>query len=94
MTPVARIAHLFAVAATAAGGVLVAAPAASAGSIYDNCTAYHTHFPHGVGRRHAHDHTSGTPVTSFRHSTRLYRRAMQHNGDLDRDKDGIACEKA
>jgi excalibur calcium-binding domain-containing protein len=33
-------------------------------------------------------------VTNFKHSTRLYNRAMNHNSGLDRDKDGIACEKA
>jgi hypothetical protein len=32
---------------------------------------------------------SGTPVTNFKRSTRLY---LQNRG-LDRDKDGIACEK-
>lgn len=67
---------------------------ASAGGIYANCTALHTRWPHGVGRTHAHDHTSGTPVTSFRHSTRLYKRAMNQNSGLDGDKDGIACEAA
>ena len=43
------------------------------------------------GRFGARDHTrSGTnPVTNFRRSTRLY---LQNRG-LDRDKDGIACEK-
>jgi hypothetical protein len=45
--------------------------------------------PHGVGRYGARDHTSGTPVTNFRRSNRLYRQ----NRGLDRDKDGIACEK-
>jgi hypothetical protein len=29
----------------------------------------------------------------FRHSTTLYRTAMSYNKGLDRDKDGIACEK-
>ena len=67
---------------------------ASAGDIYTNCTALHTRWPHGVGRTHAHDHTSGTPVTTFKHSTRLYNRAMNHNSGLDGDKDGIACEEA
>ena len=67
---------------------------ASAGGIYTNCTALHTRWPHGVGRTHAHDHTSGTPVTTFKHSTRLYNRAMNHNSRLDADKDGIACEAA
>lgn len=66
-------------------------PAAAATS-YANCTALHRTYPHGVGRLHAHDHTTGTPVTSFKHSTRLYRKAMRHNDDLDRDGDGIACE--
>jgi Excalibur calcium-binding domain len=41
------------------------------------------------GRRGARDHTSGTPVTNFERSNRLYRQ----NSHLDRDKDGIACEK-
>ncbi|MDQ1713358.1 MAG: hypothetical protein QOE45_2808, partial [Frankiaceae bacterium] len=44
-------------------------------------------------KRYAVDHTSGTPVTNFYHSTRRYRTAMSHNGDLDRDRDGIACEQ-
>jgi hypothetical protein len=45
---------------------------------------------HGVGKRHARDHTSGTPVTNFKRSGKLYRA----NKASDRDKDGIACEKA
>jgi hypothetical protein len=49
--------------------------------------------PHGVGRAGAHDKTSGTPVMNFKRSTRLYREAMKANSRLDRDKDGIACEK-
>jgi hypothetical protein len=32
-------------------------------------------------------------VTNFRRSTRLYNIAMRWNRGLDRDKDGIACEK-
>jgi hypothetical protein len=50
-------------------------------------------FPHGVGRVGAHDRTSGIPVTNFRRSNRLYREAMRYHPGLDRDKDGIACEK-
>jgi excalibur calcium-binding domain-containing protein len=42
----------------------------------------------------ARDKTSATPVTNFRLSTRIYRLAMSHDRGLDRDKDGIACEKA
>jgi hypothetical protein len=50
-------------------------------------------YPHGVGEVGAHDKTSGVPVTRFKRSTRLYRIAMSYNRGLDRDKDGIACEK-
>jgi hypothetical protein len=85
------------IGATAVAGLVVIgmqmAPADAAAVSYRNCTAYHRTFPHGVGRNHAHDHTSGTPVTTFRHSTTLYKRAMAHNDDLDRDGDGIAFEK-
>jgi Excalibur calcium-binding domain len=50
-------------------------------------------YPHGVGRTNAVDHTSGTPVTNFTHSTSLYNTATRYHSGLDRDKDGIACEK-
>jgi len=49
----------------------------------------HTRYPHGVGKVGAHDKTSGVPVTNFKRSNRLY----YLNRSLDRDKDGIACEK-
>src|SRR3954449_12240438 len=81
-------------------GVFVASGAtASASQLripakWKNCTAVNKRYPHGVGRNHAHDHTSGVPVTNFRHSTRLYKLAMQYNKGLDRDRDGIACEQA
>lgn len=61
--------------------------------LYKNCTNFNRRYPHGVGRRLARDKTSGRPVTTFLRSTLLYRRAMRYNDDLDRDKDGIACEK-
>ena len=50
-------------------------------------------YPHGVGKAGARDKTSSDPVTNFKRSTRLYRIAMSYNRGLDRDKDGIACEK-
>jgi hypothetical protein len=46
-----------------------------------------------VGKLRAHDKTTGTPVTNFRRSTVLHLTAMHYNRGLDRDKDGIACEK-
>jgi hypothetical protein len=60
---------------------------------WKNCTIVNQRFPHGVGKRLAHDRTSGIPVTNFRRSTLLYLTAMRYNRGLDRDKDGIACEK-
>jgi Excalibur calcium-binding domain len=76
----------------AASLVGVAGPAEAVS--WDNCDAVHRTYAHGVGRVHAHDHTSGTPVTSFKRSNRLYRVAMSHNRGLDGDGDKIACEAA
>ena len=71
----------------------VTAPA-NAASVWKNCTSVNKKYPHGVGRKTAHDHvSSGTPVTNFRHSNKLFKKAMAHNKGLDRDKDKIACEK-
>jgi hypothetical protein len=72
------------------GGGSAGQAASDTGNItYKNCKALNARYPHGVGRFGARDHTSGTPVTNFRRSNRLYRQ----NKARDRDKDGIACEK-
>ena len=60
---------------------------------YENCTNLHKTFPHGVGKATAKDRTSGRPVTTFKHSTTEYTKAVRANKRLDADKDGIACEK-
>ena len=73
---------------------VVSAAGARIPPLYKNCTAVNKKYPHGVGRAHAHDKTAGTAVTSFVRSDRLYRLAMSYNAGLDRDKDGIGCEKA
>lgn len=79
----------------AIGGVTVAVPAdAHTTGIHDNCTNLNKKWPHGVGRRGARDQTSGTPVVNFFRSTKQYKLANRHNGTLDADNDGIACEKA
>lgn len=82
---------------TAASALMLGVPAAPVTAhttgIHDNCTKLNQKWAHGVGRRSAVDKTSGTPVTNFKRSTRLYKRAVSHNRDLDRDRDGIACEK-
>jgi len=60
---------------------------------FANCTALNKVYAHGVGKSGAHDKTSGTPVTNFKRSTSLYKKVIRHNSGLDRDRDGIACEK-
>lgn len=64
---------------------------------YKTCAELNEAFPHGVGRRGAVDQTSSTPVRNFTVDDAAY---YDNNGanpgshDLDRDNDGIACEKA
>jgi hypothetical protein len=60
---------------------------------WKNCTAVNAKYPHGVGKLRARDKTAGAPVTNFKRSNTLYALAMRHNKGLDRDKDGVACEK-
>ena len=86
---VAAVTLVFALPAPAATD---AATSANVTSVrYPRCSALNRRYPHGVGRVGARDHTSsGTPVTTFKRSNTLYRQ----NSHLDRDKDGIACEKA
>lgn len=59
------------VGAVVAAGALVLGvapvPAATGAipALWKNCTHVHTKYRHGVGKRYAHDRTSGTPVTNF-----------------------------
>lgn len=57
---------------------------------FKNCAALNKAYPHGVGRPGAKDKTSSTPVRNFTVHAKLY--AAQPR-TLDRDRDGIACEK-
>jgi hypothetical protein len=61
---------------------------------FKNCTALNKVYAHGVGKSGAKDKTSGKAVTDFVHSTSLYKKVIKYRKGLDRDKDGIACEKA
>ena len=62
---------------------------------WKNCARVNATFPHGVGRVGARDRTTGAPpVTAFKRSSELYATAMSNNRGLDRDKDGVACERA
>lgn len=81
-------------------GGLASAPAdaASKPSWTKNCTALNKKYPHGVGKAKAKDRDSAgrsvrKPVTNFTKSDKLYKTAIKWNKGLDRDKDGIACEK-
>ena len=55
----------------------VASATAPMAAMFRNCTALNRVYPHGVGRYGARDHTSGTPVTNFRRSNRLYLHAQR-----------------
>ncbi len=62
--------------------------------LYKNCASLNKKYPDGIGRVGARDKTkSGDPVTNFKRSSKLYNLALSHNRGLDRDKDGVACEK-
>lgn len=97
VVPTAAIALLLLVPVSASAAInRGAAPSAgvAAPSLYKNCTNFNRKYPHGVGKRLARDRTkSGEPVTNFRRSTLIYNQAMRWNKGLDRDKDGVACEK-
>jgi hypothetical protein len=82
---------LIATAAVAVYALVAGASSVAAPSSYANCTAMNKvyKYRHGIGKVGAHDKTTGAPVTNFYRSNRLY----YLNRRLDRDKDGIACEK-
>lgn len=86
-----KIAAVAALSLMSVGVVALPAHAASAApKKFSNCTAMNKAYPHGVGRPGAVDRTSGTRVTTFKRDAALY----AANSGSDRDKDGIACEKA
>ncbi|BAL87989.1 hypothetical protein AMIS_27690 [Actinoplanes missouriensis 431] len=81
------------VAALALGGTtaITATPVEAAAKSYKNCTALNKVYKHGVGKKGAKDKVRGKTkrVTNFKVSNALYKA----NKRMDRDKDGIACEK-
>jgi hypothetical protein len=57
---------------------------------YKNCTALNKVYKHGVAvKKGVRDKTSGKRVTTYTVNAKVY----AANKGLDRDKDGIACEK-
>lgn len=100
---VVRLSKTLIVAATAAtvlGSTSGIAGGSSARS-FANCTQLNGVYPHGVGRTNARDRVRGStsPVTNFKRSNALYAhndggsRRYPGERDLDRDNDGVACEK-
>lgn len=87
--------------AVLAAGATPPAEAAPAAKSYLNCTALNKVYPHGVGKAKAKDKVTGRakPVTTFTRSDAVYARndggTKRYAGerDLDRDNDGVACEK-
>jgi hypothetical protein len=78
-------------------GVVPAADAAQSTGVptvkrYANCKALNKVYPHGVGKPGAKDKVrkGAKPVTNFKRSKRIYKAQPR---TLDRDRDGIACEK-
>ncbi|SDS84020.1 excalibur calcium-binding domain-containing protein [Actinoplanes derwentensis] len=73
------------------GGLAIASPADAAPKTFKNCTALNKTYKHGVAKKGAKDKVRGStkPVTTFKVSTALY----NANKKMDRDKDGVACEK-
>lgn len=75
------------------------ADAANNNRHFRNCKALNKVYKHGVGKKGAKDKTSGKKVTNFKVNTTLYkanngpRNVRTGEYDLDRDNDGIACEK-
>ncbi|MDJ0319813.1 excalibur calcium-binding domain-containing protein [Pseudarthrobacter sp. PS3-L1] len=90
------------IASLAGTAVILSSTAVPASAVvaksYKNCTELNKVYPHGVGKTGARDKTTGKPVTTFRVNSTVYsyndgaaRRPGEY--DLDRDNDGIACEK-
>ena len=79
-----------AVPTATAVGRSAAGPTAVKPYKFKNCTAMNKKFKHGVGKKGAKDKTANkVKVSNFYVHNTWY----QLNKSLDRDKDGIACEK-
>ena len=83
----------FLAATLALGGssFVAVSPAEAATPKFSNCTAMQKTYKHGVGKKGAKDkvRSDTKPVTNFKVSNAIY---TKYKG-MDRDKDGIACEK-
>ena len=94
MTSRSKVVALVAAAAVVAASLTLSSPVSAHDTgFHDNCTEFNKKFPHGVGTLKARDKGSSDPVTSFKRSNKIYWAAEDHNYDLDRDNDRVACEK-
>lgn len=73
---------------------------AEAANIYTNCKTFNKSYPAGVRKAASIKNkvTSRSGKVTYRStnakvSASIYSKAMKYNSKLDRDKDGIACEK-
>lgn len=73
---------------------------AEASSVYKNCKSFNATYAHGVRKsaktKNKIIKSSGKVVyeaSKAKVSASIYQTAMKKNSKLDRDKDGIACEK-
>lgn len=89
-----------AASALLAGAAVVPADAAPKPKSYKNCKALNKDYPHGVAKKGAKDKVKGKskPVKNFKVSTKVYKlndgkNKRKGERDLDRDNDGVACEK-
>ena len=93
MSKTSRLSATVAAIALALVATTAAPASATVPAKWKNCTVVNKTYKHGVGKVKAKDKTTGKPVTTFRKSDSLYNQAIKANKGLDRDKDGIACEK-
>lgn len=91
MKSVAALATMALFAAAPLAATAPSAVAASSPKTYGNCTQLNKAYPHGVRvSSRTVDHTTrGTRASKATVNAKLY----QANKRLDRDRDGIACEK-
>ncbi|MFE6166997.1 excalibur calcium-binding domain-containing protein [Viridibacillus arvi] len=96
----------FAIATTIIfSGTVTIAPSQTdaATGIYKNCTAFNKHYPKGVAKsantknkvvsRKSKQTTYKSMSSGTKISSEIYKKAIKNNYDLDRDNDGIACER-
>ncbi|MEC2056100.1 excalibur calcium-binding domain-containing protein [Peribacillus psychrosaccharolyticus] len=84
-------------------GTSVPIQADAASGIYKNCTTFNKQYQKGVAKsantknkvisRKTNKVSYKALSKGTKISSQIYKKAMKNNNDLDRDKDGIACER-